>query len=77
MGITFVMTKKINMRENSVNVQVRMPESIVKQLDDCKWAKGRSDAIRIILEAFFSMTPEEQTDFLRSSAVKKFSPKLL
>lgn len=63
------------MKEISVNAQARLPVNLVEKLDKFTWAKNRSDAIRIILEAFCSMTPEEQADFLKKAAERKFSPK--
>ncbi len=62
------------MREkNSAMVQVRLPASMVEQLDKFAWSRNRSDAIRIIQEAFCSMTVEEQSEFLKKFAERKFS----
>jgi metal-responsive CopG/Arc/MetJ family transcriptional regulator len=63
--------------KNDIKIQARMPKATVEELDNLatKWEMTRSELIRANLEAFCSMTQEEQTTFLKKVAEKKFSQK--
>lgn len=54
-------------------INVRLQPKTVEQLENFKWTSNKSEAIRLILDSFFSMSPEEQTAFLKEAAEKKFS----
>lgn len=59
-------------KKNSVILQARVPAHLVLQLDELGWAGNRSEAIRAIIESFFSLDPQEQIVFLQRAAAKKF-----
>lgn len=61
--------------KNDIKIQARMPKATVKILDRVakKWQMDRSKLIRDILEAFCSMSQEEQAAFFKKAAERKFS----
>ncbi len=61
------------MKEDYIVTNVRLKTETVEQLKKFRWAPKKSEAIRLILEGFFLMSPEEQTAFLKKAAEQKFS----
>jgi hypothetical protein len=63
--------------KNDEKIQARIPIAVFELIETTakKWEMTRSELIRLVLETFCQLDPQEQATFFRKAAEKKFSPK--
>lgn len=82
-GITFVLccgevitnSKEVMNLNQSEIVQIRLTGEVVEKLEGLAWARNRSEAIRTIIESFFTVSEAERRRFLTTASEKKFGTK--